>query len=68
MAVAASLVWAETHKEEKVILSMNYILNTLAGLACDGAKPSCYLKTSLAGQVALESFLFTVRGGSLALG
>jgi len=67
MAVAASLVWAETHKEEKVVLSMNYILNTLAGLACDGAKPSCYLKTSLAGQIALESFLFTVRGGSLAL-
>ncbi len=67
LAVAASLTWASGGSQEQVIRAMNFVVNTLAGIACDGAKPSCALKTSLAGQVALESTLFALTEAPLAL-
>jgi len=67
LAVAASLTWASGGDELAIIRAMNYVINTLAGIACDGAKPSCSLKTSLAGQVALESTLFALSDAKLSL-
>ncbi len=47
LAVAASLTWASGGDELAIIRAMNYVINTLAGIACDGAKPSCSLKPLL---------------------
>ena len=67
LAVAASLTWASGGEIDDMVRAMNYVVNTLAGISCDGAKPSCSLKTSLAGQVALESALFALSSAPLDL-
>ena len=47
MGVAAALTYLEGGSYEQVCYSMKNMINTIAGMVCDGAKPSCALKMSV---------------------
>ncbi len=47
MGAAAALTYLEGGGYEEVCYSMKNMINTIAGMVCDGAKPSCALKMSV---------------------
>ena len=47
MGVSAALTYLEGGGYEQVCYAMKNMINTLAGMVCDGAKPSCALKMSV---------------------
>ncbi len=47
MGVSAALVYLEGGNFDQVCYAMKNMINTLAGMVCDGAKPSCALKMSV---------------------
>ncbi len=47
MGVAASLTYLEGGSFEQVGFALKNMINTIAGMVCDGAKPSCALKMSV---------------------
>ena len=47
MGVAASLTYLEGGNFEQVGYALKNMINTIAGMVCDGAKPSCALKMSV---------------------
>ena len=47
MGVSAALTYLEGGGFEQVCYAMKNMINTLAGMVCDGAKPSCALKMSV---------------------
>ena len=47
MGVSAALTYLEGGKYEQVCYAMKNMINTIAGMVCDGAKPSCALKMSV---------------------
>ncbi len=47
MGVGAALTYLEGGSYEQVCYSMKNMINTIAGMVCDGAKPSCALKMSV---------------------
>ncbi len=47
MGASAALTYLEGGGYEQVCYSMKNMINTLAGMVCDGAKPSCALKMSV---------------------
>lgn len=47
MGVSAALTYLEGGSFEQVCYAMKNMINTLAGMVCDGAKPSCALKMSV---------------------
>ena len=47
MGVSATLTCLEGCGYEQVCYAMKNMINTLAGMVCDGAKPSCALKMSV---------------------
>ena len=47
MGVSAALTCLEGGTYEQVCYSMKNMINTIAGMVCDGAKPSCALKMSV---------------------
>ena len=46
MGVSAALVYLDGGSYEQVTYALKDMINTLAGMVCDGAKPSCALKMS----------------------
>lgn len=47
MGVSAALTYLEGGSFEQVGYAMKNMINTIAGMVCDGAKPSCALKMSV---------------------
>ena len=47
MGASAALTYLEGGGYEQVCYAMKNMINTLAGMVCDGAKPSCALKMSV---------------------
>ena len=47
MGVSAALTYLEGGQYEQVCYAMKNMINTIAGMVCDGAKPSCALKMSV---------------------
>ena len=47
MGVSAALTYLEGGGFEQVCYAMKNMINTIAGMVCDGAKPSCALKMSV---------------------
>jgi L-cysteine desulfidase len=47
MGASAALTYLEGGSFEQVCYAMKNMINTLAGMVCDGAKPSCALKMSV---------------------
>lgn len=47
MGASAALTYLEGGGYEEVCYSMKNMINTIAGMVCDGAKPSCALKMSV---------------------
>ena len=47
MGVSAALTFLEGGSYEQVCYAMKNMINTIAGMVCDGAKPSCALKMSV---------------------
>ena len=47
MGVSAALTYLEGGSFEQVCYAMKNMINTIAGMVCDGAKPSCALKMSV---------------------
>ncbi len=47
MGASAALTYLEGGEYEQVCYAMKNMINTLAGMVCDGAKPSCALKMSV---------------------
>ena len=47
MGVSAALTYLEGGNFEQVCYAMKNMINTIAGMVCDGAKPSCALKMSV---------------------
>ena len=47
MGASAALTYLEGGGYEQVCYSMKNMINTIAGMVCDGAKPSCALKMSV---------------------
>lgn len=47
MGASAALTYLEGGDFEQVCFSMKNMINTIAGMVCDGAKPSCALKMSV---------------------
>ena len=47
MGVSAALTYLEGGTFEQVCYAMKNMINTIAGMVCDGAKPSCALKMSV---------------------
>lgn len=47
MGVSAALTYLEGGNFEQVCYSLKNMINTIAGMVCDGAKPSCALKMSV---------------------
>ncbi len=44
IGVAASICYLQNGSFEQICYTIKNMINTLAGMACDGAKPSCALK------------------------
>ncbi len=47
MGASAALTYLEGGGYEQICYSMKNMINTIAGMVCDGAKPSCALKMSV---------------------
>lgn len=47
MGASAALTYLEGGSYEQVCYAMKNMINTIAGMVCDGAKPSCALKMSV---------------------
>jgi L-cysteine desulfidase len=47
MGASAALTYLEGGGYEQICFAMKNMINTLAGMVCDGAKPSCALKMSV---------------------
>ena len=47
MGVSAALTYLEGGTYEQVCYALKNMINTIAGMVCDGAKPSCALKMSV---------------------
>lgn len=47
MGVSSALTYLEGGTFEQVCFAMKNMINTIAGMVCDGAKPSCALKMSV---------------------
>lgn len=62
LSVAAAVVWGMGGSPEEMLQAMNIVLSSLGGIVCDGAKPSCALKTALSAQVSLEAARMAVNG------
>jgi len=62
LAASAALAWGMGAGPEAMLQAMNIVLGSLGGVVCDGAKPSCALKTSLSAQVTLEAARMAVNG------
>jgi L-cysteine desulfidase len=60
MAASAALTFYFGGDEISIIRSMNYVLGSLGGVVCEGAKKECSLKTSLSSQIAIESSLLSM--------
>lgn len=65
LAIAASLVWGSGGSSEQMLQAMNIVLQSLAGVICDGAKPGCAFKTSVSTQVSLEAASMALEGVSI---
>ncbi len=62
LAASAALAWGLGAGPDTMLQAMNIVLSSLGGVVCDGAKPSCALKTSLSAQVTLEAARMAVNG------
>lgn len=60
MGVGAALVWLDGGSYAQCCFAVRNMINTITGMVCDGAKPSCALKISAALNAAFDSALLAL--------
>ncbi len=60
MGVSVALVWLEEGSYAQCCFAVRNMINTITGMVCDGAKPSCALKISAALNAAFDSALLAL--------
>ncbi|MDD2531001.1 MAG: L-serine ammonia-lyase, iron-sulfur-dependent, subunit alpha [Bacteroidales bacterium] len=61
IGVSSALVYLQGGTYEQVCYSIKNMINTLTGMICDGAKPSCALKISAGLNAAFDSSALAIR-------
>ena len=62
--VSAAITWLDTRDNEKIKAAISNTLAIASGIICDGAKPSCAAKISIAVESAYLGFLMASCGDS----
>lgn len=68
LALGFALTWGWGGNNKEILQCLNLISNTIGGIICDGAKPSCAYKTGLGVEIAIESAYRAIKGISIPEG
>ncbi|MDR1847781.1 MAG: L-serine ammonia-lyase, iron-sulfur-dependent, subunit alpha [Bacteroidales bacterium] len=60
MGVTSAIVYLENGSFEQICYAVRNMINTITGMICDGAKPSCALKISTGLNAAFDSELLAI--------